>query len=149
MVRKTLRFVCDSAAAKFLVFLSVFGLAGCGSNGTLTGKVTARGEPVVEGELVFEPIGESSEGTFHGLTDANGMMLIDYKDVGGLPAGRYKITVTRFTQRNGEPLPTLEEGETMKSNGRVIRQSFVFEKDIVSGDNAISFELSEGKFLPQ
>ena len=149
MDRESHRFVNGGTAAGFCVLLSVLLLAGCGGSAVVTGKVTAKGENVVESELEFEPMGESSEGNFYGLTDAKGTLLMDYKNAGGLPAGRYKITVTRFLQHNGDQLPAGEEGQTMKFDGRAIRHTFVFEKDIASGENAINFELSEGKFVPQ
>ena len=138
-------------AAKCLMFLLAVGLSGCGgATGTLTGKVTAHSDPVAVGELVFEPIGENSQRQFYGQTDTGGMIVIDYGQLGGLPVGRYKITVTRFVLRkNGTPVPAGEKGETMKLDGRAVQQSFEFERDIVSGDNTINLELADGQRVEQ
>ena len=149
MVRRIFQ-VRVRAAAKCLMFLLAVGLPGCGgATGTLTGKVTANSDPVAVGELVFEPIGESSQRQFYGQTDPGGMIVIDYGQLGGLPVGRYKITVTRFVLRSGTPLPVGEEGEAMKSDGRAVEQSFEFERDIVSGDNTINLELADGNHVEQ
>ena len=149
MVQRIFSFrVC--AAAKCLMLLFAVGLPGCArATGTLTGKVTANSDPVAVAELVFEAIGESSQREFYGQTDPGGMIVIDYGQLGGLPVGRCKITVTRFVLRDETPVPAGEKGEAMKSDGRAVQQSFEFERDIVSGDNTINLELADGKRVEQ
>lgn len=119
-------------------------LAGCGTpTGQVTGTVTWKQKPVAGAELVFEAVNKP-EDQFFGLAADNGVYQVSYRTYKGLPIGRYKITVTRYSLPDGRPVPEGEKGAVLKSQDKLVKSVFTFEKDIGSGANQIDLELTAG-----
>lgn len=125
--------------------LALTGLSGCGPDvGTPDGKVTHKGAPVTGAELRFQPA-DNPDVMIMGQTGENGSYAIDYAGRSGFPVGKYTVTVTTVTQRNGDPVPDGEEGAVIRADPeRSRRQSYVFEKDIPAGSATIDFDLADG-----
>lgn len=124
--------------------LAVFS-SGCGTSvGTVGGKVTLKSQPVTAGEIVFRSR-EVAENEFFGEIIQDGTYHVSYRTKGGLPPAKYEISITHYTQRNGKPLPEGEKGVVLRSEGRVRKNLYVFEKDIAAGKNELDFELTLGK----
>ena len=120
-------------------------LAGCGGRlGQVKGKVTLDGRPVAGADLFFKST-TKPECEFFGVSGEDGVYQVSYRTFGGLPGGRYDVTVTRHVLGDGAPLPAGEEGDAAKSEGRALKQIYLFEADVAAGDNEVSFELSRGK----
>ena len=121
-------------------------LAGCGGSGAArpAGKVTLKGQPVAEADLVFESAA-APDSPVTGRAAADGAYVLDYGTLRGLPLGKCKVTVSYYTLRNGQPLPDGEDSATLKNQPeKVLKHVHVFEKD-VTGAGELSFELSEVK----
>jgi hypothetical protein len=73
------------------------GLAGCGSRLTpVHGRVTYRGQPLADATVVFIPLhGQLA----NGVTDATGQFALKTGEQSGAAAGRYQITVTKYSQQ--------------------------------------------------
>lgn len=119
-------------------------LSGCGTpTGQVTGTVTWKQKPVAGAELVFEAVNKPDD-QFFGLAADNGVYQVSYRTYKGLPIGRYKVTVTRYSMPDGRPVPEGEKGAVLKSQDKVVTSLFTFEKEIVSGSNQIDLELTAG-----
>lgn len=130
---------------RVMVLVLTAGVAGCGPGvGRVTGRITLKGEPVVWADLRFESA-STPAGEFFGLITDDGTYAVSYRELKGLPIGSYRVTVTRYTQPDGKPLPAGEAGRVAKSSGKVGKTAYQFEKEIVAGTNAIDLELSDGK----
>lgn len=129
-----------------VVHFALMGLVGCGPDaGTPDGKVTHKGAPVTGAELRFQPA-DNPDVLIVGQTGDDGSYAIDYAGRSGLPVGKYTVTVTTVTQRNGEPIPDGELGAVIRADPeRSRRRSYVFEKEIPAGFAAIDFDLADGK----
>ncbi|MSQ93597.1 MAG: hypothetical protein EXR98_03470 [Gemmataceae bacterium] len=120
-------------------------LAGCsGSGGKVTGFVTFDNKPVDRADVVFELLDDQDERYF-GASNEAGEYLLDYRAKAGMPVGRYRALVTRYTLPGGKPLPPGEQGAVMKHTDEAVRQSYSFEVDINAGANKADFELTRGK----
>ncbi|MFO0966260.1 MAG: carboxypeptidase-like regulatory domain-containing protein [Gemmataceae bacterium] len=134
----------DSARKLGLCLLATV-LAGCGGRyGQLKGKVTLNGGPVAGADLAFKSA-TKAEHEFFGVSGEDGVYQVSYRTFSGLPTGRYGVTVTRHALGDGAPLPAGEEGDAAKSEGRTVKELYLFEAEIAAGDNDVSFELSRGK----
>lgn len=86
-------------------------IAGCGkSDGTdlkpVTGKVTFKGAALANATVTFRPIEGTQGAGGHGKTDNSGNFKITYAKGGdGLPAGKYKITVSHRLNPDGTVPP--------------------------------------------
>lgn len=120
-------------------------LAGCGTPvGRVTGKVTHKDQPVAGAELVFQSEAKKDE-QFFGNAGDDGTYQVSYRTYNGLPVGRYQVTVRHYTLPNGKPLPPGEAGAALKSDEKAVERVYVFTKEIVTGTNAVDFELTKGK----
>lgn len=138
-------------AGSGLLLLGLVCCVGCGEPvGQVTGQVTWKKQPVAGAELRFQA-SSNPEDIYSGLSSEDGKYQISYRTHQGLPVGAYKITITRYTQAGGKPLPAGEAGAALKSQGKAVRQVFAFDRTITAGANTLDFELSEGKKvqLPQ
>jgi hypothetical protein len=129
---------CVSVAVLVLV-------GGCSKPlGQATGTVTFKGTPVAGADIAFEST-SSPDDTAYSVSSEGGAYTLDYRTRTGLPAGTYKVTITRYTLRNGKPLPGGEEGAAIKGDeGRVVQRSYVFEIELAAGANPRDFELTQG-----
>jgi hypothetical protein len=124
--------------------LLVLSLSGCSKpTGTVTGKVTLKKQAVPGAELRFEPADNASE-LYRGLTEEDGTLRVDYKKLGGLPVGAYKVTITYHTLHS-KLLPPGEKGTSLKSEEDLVTHQVVFEKTITTGNNDLQFDVSQGK----
>jgi len=116
---------------------------GCGGTvATVTGKATLGGQPVGGAEVVVESTSDPSE-SFFGMTTEDGSVFASYGTESGMPVGHYKVHVTYFTQRNGQPLPAGEEGQALRQAGRAIGKVYTFEHDFVTGKNELDLKREE------
>lgn len=134
------RTACGSFAAVLLA------AAGCGgTTGQPAGKVTWNHQPVSGAEIAFEPEAGPESAAF-GSSGEDGTYRLEFRKGTGLPTGRCKVTITRYTLPNGKPLPEGEEGAALRGDeDKVRRHTVVFDKEIAAGPNALDFELTEGK----
>jgi len=120
-------------------------LAGCGGRlGQVKGMVTLAGRPVADAELFFKSKAKSDQEYF-GVSGADGAYQVSYRMSTGMPAGAYEVRVTRYVLGDGSPLPTGEEGDAIRSEGRAFKEIYHFETEINTGDNEAPFELNLGK----
>jgi hypothetical protein len=96
----------------FLAIVSLVGLAGCASKGTLYGKVTYKGEPV--GNAMVSLTGDKPTDSFGGTTGADGTF-----QFGNIVPGSYKVTVTTTppppkTGLGAVPMPQIQGVEQIK-----------------------------------
>lgn len=144
-----MRMVCLQALLRvtgsLLMIGGLCGLSGCGSpSGEVAGTITHNQKPVAGAELMFESITNPQE-QFFGASGDDGAYRVTYRGKKGMPLGRYKVTVTRYTVARGAALPTGEEGAIHKSAGTAIKTCFTFDADIAVGKNNVDFELTSGK----
>lgn len=121
-------------------------VAGCGGSGRVSGKVRINEQPVAAAEVVFEMQYGEESGAFYGITSANGEYVIDDRGQGGIPTGQYRVTVTRHTLKNGQPIPADMDDEAvaiLKENGQTKVSTETFSKEVVSGKNSIDLPLSD------
>lgn len=93
--------------------------AGCGGDGlrrvAVQGKVTAKGVPVANATVSFKPQGDTKGEGGIGTTNAEGAFTLtgSRKGASGVVPGKYKVTVSRFVNRDGSPvdLATFKEAE--------------------------------------
>src|SRR4051812_25868176 len=80
------------------------GAAGCGEATSkttaarvpTTGKVTFAGKPLADATVEFIPVGSTPGQGGYGQTDDEGLYSVsDHKGKSGLPAGDYKVTVSK------------------------------------------------------
>jgi len=107
----------------------------------INGSVTRAGAPVTSAELAFEPAAGQSQ-SFYGVV-VNGKYQIDYRDLGGLYLGAYKLTITHQVQKNGKPIPDGEAGMAMRANDNVKTERYVFDLTIESGASQHDFDLKK------
>jgi hypothetical protein len=125
--------------------LLTLALSGCsGPDAVVQGKVTRQGQPVASAEVAFAAKDDPNQ-QFFGVTDSGGALFLTYRDRKGLPPGPYTIRITSVTQRDGQPLPSGEEGAVIRQSGNAVTQIYVFEKDLVVGDNNLDLKLEEAQ----
>lgn len=119
---------------------------GCGKSVVdLQGKVTQGGKPLPHAEVRFVSQGGSEEVFIGGMTDETGALRLDTERTGGVPAGRYKITVSWWVlAANGRPLPEGEEGESLKHTPAARENTASFEKEITPGTKALDLDVVKG-----
>ena len=128
------------------LLVGLLSAAGCGSStGQATGKVTWKGVPVDGAELTFAPVADPAA-TVHGTSGPDGAYHLNYIKDGGMPPGKYAVKVAVYTLRNGKPLPGGEEGATLRGDeGKVVKHTFTFDREVAAGANPHDFELNEGQ----
>jgi hypothetical protein len=113
-----------------LICLPLFSLsvlaAGCGSEGTVSGKVYYKGQPVTGGTVHFIPQGKS--GNYTSVIGTDGSYSISR-----LPVGNAKISVTGMTgERKGVPA-TMFKGLAGKKIAKAFKKMESAEKSESSG----------------
>lgn len=133
------------AGALFLMALSLFALVGCGGPKIpVTGKVTYKGEPLGGVEIQFTSE-EDAEAIYPGTSDEkDGTFVLDTRGKGGIPPGKYKVTVVWWLQANGKPIPGGEEGENLKEEDKARQYRSTFSKTIDGENAAFDLEVTEG-----
>ena len=132
-----------------LLILAAVGMLclwGCGSpTARATGTVTLAGKTLEGAEITFERDG-SPEYSVHGKVGPGGRFYLYYPSSQGMPPGKYRIVLTRYTLPNGKPLPSGEEGEALRSDeSRVNKRMIRFERDLSAGNNSLDLEWNEGQ----
>ena len=119
-------------------------LAGCGGDhpdvGSVSGKVTLDGAPLVEATVMFQPTGSGRPS--YGVTDSQGNYTLDYIDgVKGAVIGSHKVIIkTEIPGEDGQP-PKVKE----KLSPRYHAQTEL-KAEVKSGSNLYDFPLeSAGK----
>jgi hypothetical protein len=133
-------------AAWLLLLAGTCGFAGCGGppTGQVAGIVTLKGQPIGGAKLVFVAT-TNPDDVFHGASSRDGKYQVSYRELNGLPVGRYQVTIAMHTLPNGQPFVPTEATEEFESEGRLVSSSYVFEQEIVAGQNTVDFELSQGR----
>ena len=99
--------------ALILVAWFLFGGSGLG---TVTGIVTFEGQPLAGAAITF--IGDDATGSFNGQSGSDGKYKVYGATGSGIPAGNYKVTVTKYVGKGGKT--TEEEGaEADPESGRL------------------------------
>ncbi|MFQ3650488.1 MAG: carboxypeptidase-like regulatory domain-containing protein [Gemmataceae bacterium] len=127
------------------MFLGWVASGGCSPpSARVWGTVTLNGQPVEAAELSF--LLEGSNQTVHGKSGADGRFWLDYPSGSGMPAGKYRILVSRYTLPNGKPLPSGEKGEALRANEERVRKWTVrYEKELPAGNNTLDLEWNQGQ----
>jgi len=104
-----------------LLGLVVFSLAGCSSDGGLSGlyqcegTVTYKGAPVVGASVTFHPDGGGEMRPAGGLTDADGKFKVTtLKSDDGIFPGNYKVTITKYEETGEVRRYQDEDGNTQE-----------------------------------
>jgi hypothetical protein len=128
--------------ALLLVGLS---LSGCtGSTARVTGNLTLGGEPLADAELTFALAGTTQ--TVHGKSGPDGRYWLNYPQGNGMPSGKYRVVVTRYTLPDGKPVPSGEEGVALRGDEERVRKwSVQFEHEIKAGENQLDLEWTLGQ----
>lgn len=128
--------------------LSFLLLAGCGASvGKPVGKVTSDGKPVKGADLRFQPAGDTGV-VVSGASNADGSYYVDNQGKSELATGKWTVTVTTYSLKNGKPLPDGEDGVTLKADPeRSLRKEYKFEIDVQAGNNAFDFDLTKDKLV--
>lgn len=85
-------------------------LAGCGSGlHPVQGKVTLDGQPVEKASVLFEPVAGGPLG--YGNTDAQGRFTLINGSATGVPAGEYRVAITK------QKVTGVREDETVAPGG--------------------------------
>lgn len=104
-------------------------LAGCGESEPeetqtlfpVSGLVTMDGQPVTNASVQFHPQASGAAGaqaTYFGTTDANGKYdLMSSRGTPGCEAGTFTVTVSKFAQKDGSPLPADAAAEDFAALG--------------------------------
>lgn len=83
--------------------LAIF-VAGCGANLPVGGVVTLDDKPLAHAVVTFKPTGETPGLGGSGRTDAEGKFtIVPARDGPGLPAGPYKVMISRPLRKDGSP----------------------------------------------
>jgi hypothetical protein len=116
-------------------------LAGCGGSAArIAGTVTHNGEPVRGAEVAVESATDAAEQYF-GITTEDGSLYVGYRDKPGLPPGQWKIRVTHFMQRDGQPLPSGEAGQALRASNRAVARTYLFDQELAEGKNVLDLKL--------
>ncbi len=135
--------VTAQLAATAVCTILITTLCGCGGPlGRVDGKVTLKGQPVADADIVFQP--EENPNTWYsGLSFEDGSYQLSYGRSSGLPVGRYTVKVTYYALKNGQPLPSGEEGKALRDEEKAVAKTVSFDRDISAGKNTLDFELDE------
>ena len=128
-----------------LLGLILSGMAGCSGGGlesTVSGTVTLDGQLIGPGTVLFVPANGTTNPSV-GTIEPNGSYTVKSSRTEGLPAGRYRVSVTVF-----EPLVGAQPGERSTKPSKLIHpekytlvDSSGLEFDVASGSNEINIEL--------
>ena len=132
-----------SVLPRIVAFVRLFAL-GCNSSTVkISGKVTLNQEPVAGTIIDFT----SSDGSknFRGVSLDDGTYRIDYGADGGLPMGRYQITVSRAETLDGQPLPSGEAGMVLRNSGQAIDRRYVLHKEIATSSTEFDLVLDDAE----
>jgi hypothetical protein len=125
--------------------LAIIVLTGCGhSLAVVEGKVTDEGKPVASAEVMVAHA-DDTDRQFFGVTGEDGSLHVTYRDAAGAPPGRYLIHIRYATQRDGQPLPSGEDGAALRRKGAVMTREFVFDQELHAGSNALDLKLENGR----
>ena len=123
------------------VLAAAAALTGCGdSTARIAGTVTHNGEPVRGAEVAIESATETAEQYF-GMTTEDGSLYVGYRNKAGVPPGLWKIRVTHFTQRDGQPLPSGEAGQVLRASNRAVARTYLFDQELAGGNNVLDLKL--------
>jgi hypothetical protein len=126
--------------------VALLGLTGCGKPMVNpTGKVTFKNRPVQRASLQMVSKDGSEEVFIAGMTDGSGVLQLDTSHRGGVPVGKYTITVSWWVlTRGGGPLPEGEAGEALKDTPAATNYTATLEKEITPETTTLDLEV-EGK----
>lgn len=130
-------------SAILLASLVVCGCTGA-STGQVGGKVTYQGLPANGAEMQFISTTDPDH-VFFGMSAADGEFQVSYRTFDGLPVGRYKVLITIYTLPSGVPFPPGEKADTLKTEGKLVQNTYEFERDIHPGQNTMDFEITQGQ----
>lgn len=108
---------------RVLVLMLIVVALGCGSDPPVGGVVTLDDRPLAHAIVTFKPAGATPGLGGSGRTDADGKFtIVPARDGPGLPAGEYKVTISRPLRKDGSPpdpnTPPIESDATETLPGR-------------------------------
>jgi hypothetical protein len=132
------------ASRRSALALAFVAWAGCGGDGmesTVSGRVTLDGTPVGPGTVVFAPAaGEQNPAT--GTIQVDGAYELKSNRTAGLPAGRYKASVSVFDQAPVAPGErSYEQAKLVTPQKYADPSTSDLEYDVEPGFNMIDIEL--------
>lgn len=131
---------------RYVLVIALLGLAGCsGAKVNPTGKVTFKNKPIRGASLQLVSKQGSEEIFIAGMTDGSGAIQLDTSHRGGVPVGKYTITVSWWVlTRGGGPLPEGEAGENLKGTPAATNYTATIEKEITADTTTLDLEV-DGK----
>lgn len=124
-------------AAWLSLSLGVLLCAGCGQGLKIGGKVVNKTTPIPNAEIRFISV-EDRDVVFSSVSNADGSYVLNSKARGGVPKGRYKITVSWYTKRkDGAILGNTEEDQGLKGTGAARRHEAEFDREITDSSDVV------------
>lgn len=112
-------------------------IVGCGSSGvTPSGTVEFNGKPLPGAELEFKLT--EGDDLYLASSDDDGKFQVTQIGGGGIPAGTYEVTVTFWTNKEGEFPPLTEEAEALKEQGVFFQVSGTSRQEITAENSTVS-----------
>lgn len=124
-----------------LVVLGLILAAGCGKRVNVTGKVLENGKPIAQAEL---RLASESDATLFvsGISDQNGVYMLDTAGKRGIPPGRYKVSITWWRLRDGKPLPEGEAGSALRGTSKVRSFSAELSTEIKADSSSVDLDVT-------
>ena len=123
-------------------------LAGCGpAVQDVTGTITEGGKKIGNAEILFQSTDDKSK-RFVGNSISDGTYQLDYRGKGGMPFGKYKVTIKHYTLPDGKPLPQGKAGEqafALIEEGKAKQVIHTFDRQVTSSSSVMDFDLKEGE----
>lgn len=140
----------DPIARLFFCF-TLFGLAGCGSDGPALGKVsgivTLDGKPVPAATVTFHPENTAGSPSYGRTDDQGNYSLMFTRDKHGAMIGKHRVNIATTKISASEAAEMRAEGQDVPTTAYVAippkyRDPGALTAEVESGSNEISFELT-------
>jgi hypothetical protein len=123
-------------AGVLALLVGVAGLSGCGGSGaqlgTVHGKVTLDGKPLVHAAVSFSPEPQGTGRTSYAVTDAQGNYELHYlRDMMGAKVGEHTVRISTANEHAHRPDSVLA----------CYNKSSTLKRKVVAGDNVFNFDL--------
>jgi hypothetical protein len=122
--------------------------SGCGvATGTASGKISFKGMPAAEADIKFVADADAKL-EFFGRSSADGSYTMSYREMSGMPVGKYSVTIVHHVLPKGKAMPDGEAGAQLRNDPtKTFRIAKRFPQEIVSGTNTADFDLDKGEVV--